>query len=120
MFDRKRSQMSVRDDIAMRTGKREKFAQNLRVPFGRQRYPCRLAREPCLYLPPRISNGFGIFEYPRISHKPQEGQHAGPRETDRTGTVQLLIKPVARYRVLSKSRHKACDVLMSRTCPTKQ
>ena len=59
MFDRKRSQMSVRDDIAMRTGKREKFAQNLRVPFGRQRYPCRLAREPCLYLPPRISMGSG-------------------------------------------------------------
>ena len=43
-----------------------------------------------------------MFEYVRISHQPQESEQANPRGTDRTGAVQLLIEPVARYGVLSK------------------
>ena len=43
-----------------------------------------------------------MFEYARISHQPQESEQANPRETDRTGAVQLLIEPVARYGVLSE------------------
>ena len=62
---------------------------------GGLRYPCRFACEPSFYLPPRIANRFGTFEYARISHQPQESEQANPRETDRTGAVQLLIEPVA-------------------------
>jgi hypothetical protein len=102
MFHSQRGQMSVRDEIAMHARQRHKFAQQLGVPFRWLRYLCRFAREPCLYLPPRIANRFGMFEHAQISHQPQESDHAGPRETDRTGAIQLLIEPVARYGVLSK------------------
>ena len=94
--------MSVRDESAVHTRQREKFAQQFGVPFRWLRYPCRFTREPSIHLPPRIANRFGMFEYARISHQPQESEQANPRETDRTGAVQLLIEPVARYWVLSK------------------
>ena len=96
MFHRQRSQMGVRHQIAVYARQREKFAQQVGVPFRRLRYPCRFAREPSMYLPPRIANRFGMFEHARIGHQTQESEHAGPRETDRTGAVQLLIEPVAR------------------------
>jgi hypothetical protein len=48
-----------------------------------------------MYLPPRIANRFRMFEDPPIGHQPKEGDYAGPRQADRTGTVELLIKPVA-------------------------
>jgi hypothetical protein len=102
MFHSQRSEVSVRDEIAVHARQCEKFAQQIGVPFGWMWYPRRLAPEPCLYLPPRIANRFGMFEYARVSHQPQESEHAGPRETNRTRTVQLLIEPVARYGVLSK------------------
>src|SRR6478672_3783449 len=87
MFHSQRSQMSVRNEIAVHARQREKFAQQLGMPFRWLRYPCSLAREPGIYLPPRIAHLFGMFEYARVSHQPQESDHAGPRETDRTGTV---------------------------------
>jgi hypothetical protein len=43
-----------------------------------------------------------MLEYAWISYQPQESDQANPRETDRSGAVQLLIEPVARYGVLSK------------------
>ena len=52
-------------------------------------------------LQPRIANRFRMLKYTRISHQPQESKHAGPRQTDRTGTVELLIEPVSRNTVLS-------------------
>ena len=91
--------MSVRYEIAMHGRQREKFAQQLAAPL---RYPRRFAREPCMCLLPRIANRFRTLKYTRISHQPQESKHAGPRQTDRTGTVELLIEPVARNTVLSK------------------
>ena len=94
--------MSVRDESAVHARQREKFAQQFGVPFRLAAVPCRFTREPSIYLPPRIANRFGMFEYARISHQPQESEQANPRETDRTGAVQLLIEPVARYGVLSK------------------
>ena len=94
--------MSVRYEIAMHARQREKFAQQLGVPFRWLRYPRRFAREPCMYLLPRIANRFRTLKYTRISHQPQESEQANPRETDRTGAVQLLIEPVACYGVLSK------------------
>ena len=94
--------MSVRYEIAMHARQREKFAQQLGVPFRWLRYPRRFAREPCMCLLPRIANRFRMFKYTRISHQPQESEQANPRETDRTGAVQLLIEPAARNRVLSK------------------
>ena len=96
MFHSQRGQMSVRDEIAMNARQRQKFAPQLGVPLRWLRYPCRFAGEACLYLPPRIANRFGIFEHARISHQPHESDHAGPRETDRARTVQLLIEPVSR------------------------
>ena len=80
--------MSVRDEIAVHARQREKFAQQFGVPFRWLRYPCRFSREPSIYLPPRIANRFGMLEYARVSLQPQESEHAGPWETDRTGTVQ--------------------------------
>jgi hypothetical protein len=109
MFHSQRSEMSVQYEIAMHARQRQKFAQQLGVPFRWLRYPCRFAGEPCLYLPPRIANRFGMFEHARISHQPQENDHAGPRETDRARTVQLLIEPVARYGMLSKRAHVRID-----------
>ena len=94
--------MSVRDEIAMHARQREKFAQQFGVPFRWLRYPCRFTREPSIYLPPRIADRFGMFEHARISYQSQESEQTNPRKTDRTGAVQLLIGPVARYRVLSK------------------
>ena len=93
--------MSVRDESAVHARQREKFDQQFGVPFRWLRYPCRFTCEPGIYLPPRIANRFGMFEYARIGHQPQESEQANPRETDRTGAVQLLIEPVARYGVLS-------------------
>ena len=58
---------------------REKFAQHIGVTFRGLRYPCRFACEPSFYLPPRIANRFGMFEYARISHQPQESEQANPR-----------------------------------------
>ena len=89
-------QMGVRDESAVHSRQREKFAQHIGVTFRGLRYPCRFTCEPSIYLPPRIANRFGMFEYARISHQPQESEQANPRETDRTGAVQLLIEPVAR------------------------
>src|SRR5436190_2224332 len=83
--------MSVRYEIAMHARHRKKFAQQLAVPCRWLRYPRRFAREPCICLLPRIANRFRMFKYTRISHQPQESKHAGPRQTDRTGTVELLI-----------------------------
>src|SRR6266550_4003221 len=103
MFHSQRSEMSVQYEIAMHARQRQKFAQQLGVPFRWLRYPCRFAGEPCLYLPPRITNRFGMFEHARISHQPHESDHAGPRETDRARTVQLLIEPVARYLAIESS-----------------
>ena len=57
--------MSVRDEIAVHARQREKFAQQFGVPFRWLRYPCRFTREPSIYLPPRIANRFGMFEYAR-------------------------------------------------------
>ena len=102
MFHSQRSQMNVRYEIAMHPRQREKFAQQLGVPFRWLRYPRRFAREPCMCLLPRIANRFRMFKYTRISHQPQESKQAGPRQTDRTGTVELLIEPVARNAVLSE------------------
>ena len=65
MFHSQRGQMSIRDEIAMHARQREKFAQQLGVPFRWLQYPCRFAGEPCLYLPPRIANRFGMFEHAR-------------------------------------------------------
>ena len=94
--------MSDRDQIAVHTRQREKFAQQFGMPFRRLRYPCRFTREPSIYLLPRIANRFGMFEYARISHQPQESEKANPRETNRAGAVQLLIEPVAGCGVLSE------------------
>src|SRR5262245_29485097 len=102
MFHSQRSQMSVRYEIAMHARQREKFAQQLGVPFRWLRYPRRFAREPCMYLLPRIANRFRMLKYTRIGHQPQESKHAGPRQADGTGTVELLIEPVSRNTVLSK------------------
>jgi hypothetical protein len=92
--------MSVRYEIAMHARQREKFAQQLGVPFRWLRYPRRFACEPCMYLLPRFANRFRMLKYTRISHQPWESKCAGPRQTD--GTVELLIEPVARNAVLSK------------------
>jgi len=54
----------------MRARQREKFAQQVRVPFRWLRNPYRFASEPGSYLPPRTANRFGMFEYPGISHQP--------------------------------------------------
>jgi hypothetical protein len=116
VFHSQRSQISIRDEIAVHARQREKFTEQFGVPFRRLRYPCRLAREPCIYLPPRIANRFGMFEYARISHQPPESERAGPRQTDRTGTVQLLIEPVARYGVLSKRAHNDGRVASGAAC----
>ena len=94
--------MSVRDEVAVHARQREEFAQQFGVPFRWLRYPCRFTREPSIYLPPRIADRFGMFEHARISYQSQESEQTNPRKTDRTGAVQLLIEPVARYRVLSK------------------
>ena len=102
MFHSQHSQMSVRDEIAVHSWRGEKLAQQFGVPFRWLRYPRRFAREPCMDLLPRIANRFRMFKYTRISHQPQESKHAGPRQTDRTGTIELLIEPVARNAVLSK------------------
>ena len=55
-----------------------------------------------MYLPPRIADRFGMFEDAWIGHQPKEGDYAGPRQADRTGTVELLIQPAAGNGVLSK------------------
>jgi len=55
-----------------------------------------------MYLPPRIANRFRMFEDARIAHQPKEGDYAGPRQADRSGTVELLIQPAAGRAVLSK------------------
>ena len=87
--------MTVRDEIAVTYRQREKFAQRVRgaVPLAAVSIPFH-TRAKGVYLPPRIANRFGMFEYARISHQPQESEQANPRETDRTGAVQLLIEPV--------------------------
>ena len=72
------------------------------MPFRWLWYPCRFAGEPDMYLPPRIANRFRTFEDARISHQPEEGDYAGPWQADRTGPVELLIKPAAGSGVLSK------------------
>jgi hypothetical protein len=66
MLYRQRSQMRVRDEIAMYARQREKVAEQLRVPFCRLRYPYRFASEPFTDLPPRIANRFGMVEHARI------------------------------------------------------
>ena len=68
--------MGVRDESAVHSRQREKFAQHIGVTFRRLRYPCRFACEPSFYLPPRIANRFGTFEYARVSHQPQESEQA--------------------------------------------
>jgi hypothetical protein len=55
-----------------------------------------------MYLPPRIPNRFRMFKDARIGHQPKEGDYTGPRQADRTGTVELLIQPAAGSGVLSK------------------
>ncbi len=57
----------------------------------------------------RIANRFRMFEHARIGHQAKESEHARPREADGTGTVQLLIEPVARNRVLSERAHVRID-----------
>ena len=89
----------------MHARQREKFAKQLRVPFRWLRYPHRFASEPCVRLPPRIANRFGMFEHARISDEPQERERARPWETDRTGTIQLLIEPFACLHMLRKRAH---------------
>jgi hypothetical protein len=81
------SQMSVRYEIGMHARQREKFAQQLGVPFRWLRYPCRFAREPCMYLLPRQS--VQDVQIHADWSQPQESKHAGPRRTDRTGTVEF-------------------------------
>ena len=78
MFYSQRSEMSVRYEIAMHARQRAKFAQQLGVPFRWLRYPCRFAREPCLYLPPRIANRFGMFEHAGIIPSLAHGRPTGP------------------------------------------
>ena len=65
-------------------------------------YPSRFTGEPGMYLPPRVANRFRMLEDARIGHQPKECDYAGPRQADRAGTVELLIKPAAGRRVLSK------------------
>jgi hypothetical protein len=79
VFHSQCSQMSVWYEIAMYAWQREKFAEQLGVPFRRLWYPCRFACEPCMYLLPRIANRFRMFEHARIGHQPQESKQAGPR-----------------------------------------
>jgi hypothetical protein len=86
----------------MHARQRDEFAQQFGVPFRWLWYPCRFAGEPSTYLSPRIANRFRMFESARISHQPQESEHADSGQTDRTGTVQFLIEPVVHNRVLSK------------------
>src|SRR5262249_46533233 len=57
------------------------------VPLAVESMP--FAGEPGVYLPPRIANRFRMFEDARIGHQPKEGAYAGPRQADRTGTVEL-------------------------------
>ena len=87
--------MSVWYEIAMYPWQREKFAQQLGVPFRWLWYPYGFACEPCMYLPPCFANRFRMFKYTWIGHRPQESKHAGPWQTGRTGTVELLLEPVA-------------------------
>ena len=61
------------------------------MPFRWLRYPCRFTREPSIYSPPRIANRFGMFEYARISHQPQESEQANLWDTDRTGAFFFFI-----------------------------
>ena len=102
MFHSECGQMGVRDESAMHSGQREKFAQHIGVTFRGLWYPCRFACEPCAHLPPRIAHRFRMLEHSRIGHQPHESEYAGPRQANRTGTVELLIEPVAGNRVLSK------------------
>ena len=97
-----RSQMSVRDESAVHARQREKFDQQLggAVPLAAVSMPFHMRAKHLLAATHRQS--VREFEYARISHQPQESKQANPRETDRTGAIQLLIEPVARYEVLSK------------------
>src|SRR5262245_65582045 len=68
VFHSQRSQMSVRYEMAMHARQREKFAQQLGVPFRWLRYPRRFARKPCMDLLPRIANRLRMLKYTRISY----------------------------------------------------
>ena len=79
--------------------RQRKFAQQ----FGCRSVGCGIhavshASQACMLLP-RIANRFGIA----WNHaRKVSGAEAAWASRDRTGAVQLLIEPVARYGVLSK------------------
>src|SRR6516162_8666637 len=52
---------------------------------------------------------FRMFEHAWIRDQTQEREHAGPWQTDGSGSVQLLIEPVAREIVLSERTHMRVD-----------
>jgi hypothetical protein len=47
-------------------------------------------------LAPRIDHGLRPLEYPRIGDKAHKRKQADPGQPDACGTIELLVKPVAR------------------------
>lgn len=93
MLDRQRSEISVRNQIAVYARRREKSRQYFGVAMRGGGNPCRPTVQPSVHLLPCVCHAERVLEDPRAGDQPQKGQQGRPRQTHTRGVIDLLIEP---------------------------
>src|SRR5205085_8141525 len=94
MFDRKRSQMRVGNEMTMERGVGDQTTENLCMPVRRPGNPGLFGRQPFTDLLPSLLDGICVLENARIGAHPQEREQAGPRQAHGRDATQLRVKPI--------------------------
>jgi hypothetical protein len=73
------------------------------------RYPDIFTFKPSNDLLPRLDRRFGTFEHAGIGHQADKCEQAWPWEPYRSRTIELLVQPLSRWRVLRERRNVGVD-----------
>ncbi len=101
MLERKGRQVSVGHQVSSCSRDRQERAKNLSMTVGRQRDPGGWAIEPLFHLPPGIYYRPGMLENARIGDQTDKPEQTRPGQPDRCGSIQPIVEPGSRRRMLS-------------------
>jgi hypothetical protein len=93
VLDRQRSEVSVRNQIAVHAWRRQKSRQYFGVAMRGCGNPCRPTVQLCVHLLPCVRHAERVLEHPRAGDQPQKGQQGRPRQTHTRGVIDPLIEP---------------------------
>ena len=105
MLDGEHGEVRVRDEICLHAWQGEELAKQLAMPLTRLGNPHGLTAKPRLNLDPCLVRRCRTVEEARVGYQSQEGQQAGPRQAHHRRSIELLVEPFARARMLWQRRH---------------